>query len=310
MSPLRLLPVLLIAPLMMVLVGCATHDDFDFETCGVRPRYSLPITFEQVPMVEAHIGGTRLRLILDTGSTGIVLTDAAVHAASLGTDGRRVLTSRGIGGTVRSFAGQLRGFTIGALEVPDHEIQVAPALAGADGLFGQSVLSVFEVDLDIRHRTATLYAGRLCPQTVVPPWSFPYSTLDAAGSESGRFLIPVTLQGRPITALLDTGAATTVVARDVATSLGITDAMLAAGPQSQLKGLGAATPIASLYRFSDLRIGEESYAAPLLVGPRADPHFDMILGSDFLAGHRVWLSYARKRVYIERGAGSAPRPGA
>ena len=294
--------------LVLALAGCARHDDFDFETCGVRPRYSLPITFQGVPLVEAHIGDITLHLILDTGSTGIVLTNAAARAAGLGSDSRTILTSQGIGGTVRSFAGRLRGFRIGAIAVPDHEFQVTPTLPSADGLFGQSVLSVFEVDLDIRDRVATLYAGRLCPTTSIPPWDFPYSTLDAGNSERGRFLIPVTMQGRTITALVDTGTAVTTIARDVAIGLGVTDAMLAAAPQTRLTGIGADTPSAALHQFDAIRIGDESFNAALLVGPRVDPHIDMVLGSDFLAGRRVWLSYARKRVYIGRGPTVPARP--
>lgn len=311
----RLAPLarLLLLPLLLAgAAGCTQqHDDFDFETCGVRPRYTLPVVFRGgVPLVDGSIGGKPTSLVLDTGATSIALTESAVRRLDLGTDAKRTVTSQGIGGSVRSIAGNLRDFRIGAIDVPDHQVAVVPdfgTVAGIDGLFGELVLSIFEVELNFPRNIVTLYAGRLCPQTVIPPWNFGYSTVNAEASARGRFLIPVELNGRQITALLDTGAANTVVARDTAAALGVTDAMLAGGQQVRLQGIGSASPVAAVYRFSSIRVGDETFANPqIFVAPRAERSFDIILGSNFLASHRVWLSYARKRVYIEYGNPRSP----
>ena len=185
-----------------------------------------------------------------------------------------------------------------------REFPDSSGLAGVAGLFGASVLHIFEVELDLAHAKATLHAGRLCPQTVIPPWNFGFSTISAEGSRDGRFLIPVELDGRRITALIDTGSTQTVVARDIAAALGATDERLARGPQGRVVGVGGSVASAG-YAFRSLRIGDETYGAPeLIVAPRAEPGIDIILGSDFLARHRIWLSYARRRVFIEYG----PRP--
>ena len=304
---------LLLLSLVVALAGCAALNDdgddgIDFKTCGVRPHAVLPVVFRgNVPVVQATIKGLPASLILDTGATGVVLTETALHRLDLSTDSKRVFTSHGIGGDTQSFAGMLHDLEIDGMHVPDHPVSVLPNTSeistknAVDGLFGVSVLSVFEIDLDLPRRQVTLYAGLLCPDTVLPPWTGPYATIDATRSANGRFIIPVVLDGRTLTALIDTGSAATVVATDVAQSLGLSREMLEQGPHARLVGTGPASATAYVHKFREIRIGDDTYQAPtLLVTDRPDPNVDMIIGSDYLIQHHLWLSYARKRVYIER----------
>lgn len=303
-----LVPLLLVSAL---LAGCADGgDNFDYDTCGVRPRAMLPVQMNgNIPLVQATVKDQPGLFVLDTGSVGVVLTAAAMQRFDLQSDADRTLSGQGVGGVVSAFAGNLRDFKIGGLAVPDHQVEVLPGTSAissmgiVDGLFGVSVLSVFEVDLDLPRRQVTLYAGRLCPTTVVPPWTFPYSTIDASQSTAGRFIIPVELDGRYLRALIDTGSGRTVVAKDVAYSLGITDAMLQSDRHITMIGTGPDRPTAYAHRFGQMRVGDDTFPGPVLfVADRPDPSVDMILGSDYLAGHRLWLSYARKRVFVEEGA--------
>lgn len=297
--------------LLLGLGACATagdNDGIDFETCGVRPHVQMPVVFRgSVPVVQATIKGQPAELILDTGATGLALTETALHRLDLETDDKRVFTSRGIGGQSQAFAGKLQDFQIDGMHVPDHPVTVLPNTSQiasqhtVDGLFGVSVLSVFEVDLDLPHNHVTLYAGHICPTTVLPPWTTPFETIDASHSTNGRFLVPVQLDGKPITALIDTGAAVSIVAADVAQELGVTPASLQSAPHATLVGTGPASMTASVHRFREIRLGDDVYQQPLLlVAERAEPSVDMIIGSDYLIHHHLWLSYATKRVFIER----------
>jgi predicted aspartyl protease len=310
---------LLTLTLLLGLAACAGGDDsydgIDFKTCGVRPHVVLPVVFRNhVPVVQATVKGQPLTMILDTGATGMVLTEAALKRLGLQTDANRPMTNHGVGGETQSFAGKLVDFEIAGMHVPDHPISVLPnasAMASrgqVDGLFGGDVIANFEVDLDLPHRQVTLYAGRLCPTTVLPPWSVPYETLDASGSANLRFVVPVELDGRKLTALIDTGAAGSIVAADVAASLGVTQEMLQQGPHANLVGTGPEVGKAYVHRFQQIRLGDDTYQGPLLlVAERPDPKVDMILGSDYLIQHHLWLSYATRRVFIERTG--APKPG-
>jgi predicted aspartyl protease len=303
---------LLLLSLLVALAACAAPDDsddgIDFKTCGVRPHAVLPVVFRgNVPVVQATIKGLPASLILDTGATGVVLTENALKRLDLQTDAKRVFTSHGVGGDTKSSAGILHDFQIDGMHVPDHPVSVLPNSSeiasknAVDGLFGVSVLSNFEIDLDLPHRQVTLYAGRLCPDTVLPPWKVPYETIDASRSDKGRFIVPVELDGHALSALIDTGAAASIVSADVAQTLGVTREALEQGPHAKLLGTGPGSPTAYIHRFHQIRVGDDTYQGPvLLVTERPDPTVDMIIGSDYLIQHHVWLSYARKRVFIER----------
>jgi predicted aspartyl protease len=266
-----------------------------------------------LPIVQATVKGQPAHFLLDTGASGIVLTEAALHRLDLQTDAKRVITGTGAGGSSRFFAGKLLDMKIlgqpQPLQVPDHPVAVLPMTSGwaaagvADGLFGVSVLSVFEVDLDLPHNEVTLYYGHLCPTTVVPPWTSRFVTLDASASAGGRFIVPVELNGRRLLALLDTGAAVTLVATDVAESMGISRAALAAQPAGQIVGTGPDHPQAYRHMFDTLTFaGQTFHNQTLMVTDRPEARVDMIIGADYLADHRVWLSYARRMVFIERPA--------
>jgi predicted aspartyl protease len=302
----------LLSVLLVLLAACGagggTADGVDYETCGLRARATLPVLFRgNVPIVQGTINGMPAALILDTGATGMALTENALQRFDLKTDQQHVFTSHGIGGQSQAFAGKLHDFEIDGLHVPDHPVSVLPNTSQIskqrtiDGLFGVSILSVFEVDLDFPHRAVTLYAGRICPNTIVPPWRVPYEMVDASKSAKGRFIIPVELDGRPINALIDTGAEASIVASDVAAALGVTTAALQAGPHAVLVGTGPQTAMAYAHEFQQIRIGNDVAPRPLLlVAERAEPSIDMILGTDFLKGHHLWLSPYTKRVFIER----------
>ena len=57
--------------------------------------------------------------------------------------------------------------------------------------------------------------------------------------------------------------------------------------------------LATIEKFGTLRIGGETFASPLfLVAPiQLNPICDMLLGADWLAGRRVWISYATNQLF-------------
>lgn len=304
MRPFRLLRLLLLPALA---AACAAPGEtFDFDTCGVRPRAEIPIEMRgNIPLMRATIKGQTATLVLDTGAVSVALTEQAMARFDLGHDKNMVVVGAGVGGQTRSFAGRLEDFRIGTLPVPDHKVSVLPASAGilrsgmVDGLFGVSVLSVFEVELDLPRRKVTLYGGKLCRDTMAPPWADGAYVVAAERSERGRFLVPVELNGRTLTALLDTGASVTVLSADIARALGVTAEMLAADPKASLAGIGPAIAPAWVHRFREIRFAGQVFADPeIVVSDRADPAVDMIIGADYLAHRRIWLSYARKLVFI------------
>ncbi len=131
--------------------------------------------------------------------------------------------------------------------------------------------------------------------------SLTFEIIDASKSVRGRFIVPVELDGKQLNALIDTGAEASIVAADVAASLGVTQAALQAGPHAVLVGTGPQTATAYAHVFREIRIGDDVGLRPmLLVTERAEPNIDMILGADYLKNHHLWLSPYTKRVFVER----------
>ena len=68
-----------------------------------------------------------------------------------------------------------------------------------------------------------------------------------------------------------------------------------------VNGAGPATASMAAHRFGTVIIAGERFEGPVFhVGERVERGIDMILGADYLAGRRVWLSYARRRVFVEK----------
>ncbi len=300
--------------LLALLAGCAAphpDDDFDFDTCGVRPRVRIPVAMRgNVPLVLGSVAGKPAVFVLDTGADSVVLTEQAVAKFGIDLDTRAVYTGVGIGGATRSFAGVVRDMRIGDLVVPPHRVRLIAASSGIagtgiDGLFGVSVLSVFEVDLDLPKGLVTLYAGHLCPDTVAPDWAARAVVMDASRSERGRFTVPVTVDGHQLNALLDTGAAVSLLSSRAALAMGITPEVLGRDGTAMLAGTGPGATRAAVHRFGTIEFaGERFNNRPLVVTDLPPGGIDMIIGADYLAHRHIWLSYARRRAYIE----PLPRP--
>lgn len=112
-------------------------------------------------------------------------------------------------------------------------------------------------------------------------------------------LLAMQLDGVPALAMLDTGAGHTVVARAFAARLGVTDAALAAGPALRLAGLSPQAGQGRPWKFREALIGNERFAGPVMVvADLHDPGFDVLLGMDYLATHRIWLSYRARRIFV------------
>jgi predicted aspartyl protease len=112
-------------------------------------------------------------------------------------------------------------------------------------------------------------------------------------------LLEMEINGHPAKAMLDTGAGYSVVSRAFANRIGVTDTALEDGPVMHLAGLSPDAANGRLWRFEDARIGTERMVSPIMVvADLPAVPFDVLLGMDYLAMHRVWLSYGARRIFV------------
>jgi Aspartyl protease len=280
--------------------------------CSVTPRASIPIQVlgNRIMLVPVTVNGIVGRFVLDTGAFHTMVSPAAVERFGLARDewvGTTLLGVSGYGERTRNATP--RSITLGGLPLQhrslarDSSLVVAtlPRLAPdtvVDGLLGRDFLSNFDLAIDVRARTVTLYDVSGCSGRFLP-WTMPYTEVPVDLVMDHALVVPVQLDGVTLRALLDTGATGSLVAAPGMGRLGLTKDRLD-GPKRQIGGVGPRPAEVQWYRFSSLRVGGVVQSNPLLqvASVRLVPIVDMILGNDWVAGRALWISYATARLFI------------
>jgi hypothetical protein len=233
-----------------------------------------------------------------------------VNRFGLALDEWTATTMRGVGGLERRRNANPRSVELGG--VPLHRRSLArdatlrvgtlpPGLVSGqrvDGLLGRDFLSSYDIALDLSSRTLTLYEVHDCAGRFLP-WTDAYLSVPVENPTESALVVPVELDGVKLRALLDSGATQTLVAAPGMARLQLGLDRLSGDRNEIVGGMGPHTVTMWRHRFGTLRIGGETFASPLfLVAPiQLNPICDMLLGADWLAGRRVWISYATSQLF-------------
>lgn len=173
-------------------------------------------------------------------------------------------------------------------------------LTGSDD-HGQPVRVAINLTWPSQLPAATLGEPHDLPGTVVPTTAVASAVVGTAvpfATMGHTVLVHAMLNDQePVTLLLDTGAARTMLTPDIARRLGISPALDA--PRSPIVMLGGQRAQMPLIRLASLAVGDTA-VADLQVGvftplPRT-PFIDGLLGGDFLKRFTLKLDYARSRL--------------
>jgi predicted aspartyl protease len=293
------------ALLLAVLPGTASA------ACAVRTLATVPMLIrQQRPTLGVAVNGEAALFILDTGAVRTMMTEAAV--ARLPRDEWVSTLMRGAGNGLEQRRNVvLRSLTLGGepFLAPPLAAQISLPVTGAvidqsgvaAGLLGRDFLRHYDLGLDFQNQRLTL-ARVVPPCTGLLPWG-------AAGvavpftDRQGAVLVAVEVDGVALEALLDTGAAASLINARGLHKLGLAEARLAGDPAASGFAIGGAFSM-RMHGFGRLALGPIVVSAPrLAVAPLANAGFDMILGMDVMAGHRLWISYGARQVIV---AGTAP----
>ncbi len=300
-------PIIILA--LLFLAGCADVPPPAPVACGFAGSSTLPLAqVGPFAAVDATVDGMPSRLVVDTGAGNTVLSAAAARRAGVSPDLQRLVRTTGIGGAATYPTGRIGRLKLGDFPVEPAVVLIMPAVPVADGNLGMDILGDADLDIDMPDGRVTLHYGRLCPRAS-PPWNVPATELrtaarltplpQPAGARPRQLLLLMELDGVPALALLDTGSGRSVVAHTFAARLGVTDAALASRPSLRLAGLSPQAGKGRPWQFHEARIGTERIEQPtMVVTELPDPGYDVLLGMDYLATHRVWLSYGARRIFV------------
>ncbi len=270
--------------------------------CTVKRLGSVPVTMAGLPVVPATINGRPARLILDTGAESSIISGTAARRLGVTTKYDFARSMHGIGEAVQTGDARLDSMVLGGATLAYPRALVGPVALNLgsvepDGLLGASLLADFDLDLDLPNRRLDLYERMECP-TFTPPWAGRFTTLETTRSLSSHPFFPIAMDGRAMSASLDTGAQRTVLSAASAKRAGIGAASRLPGAEIRARGAAGETLPAEMHALR-LSVGDISSATAVMVTPVSLPNdIDALLGADFLQTHRVWLSYGSRRLFV------------
>jgi predicted aspartyl protease len=282
--------------------------------CSVEQRAVVPLDVAGTTILApVTVNGIAGNFILDTGAALTVVTPDAVNRFGLALDEWASTAMRGVGGVEQRRNADPRSVELGGVALRrqslarDATIRVATlsrtAASGRriDGLLGRDFLSVFDLALDLPHRSLTLYDVHDCAGRFLP-WSGDYLSVPVESTAGSALVVPVELDGVPLRALLDSGAGSTLVAAPGMARLGLGMDRLKDDPSETANGVGPHTVTMWRHRFHALRIDGETFQSPVfVVAPiQLSPISDMLLGADWLIARRVWISYATHQLFVAK----------
>lgn len=259
------------------------------QACTLVTMASLPVSLvDQRTVVAGRLGGGRARLLVSGAYDFSLLKPEAVSRLGLrqGTAPVSELTpDRAYVPAILEAGGSTYavGFTLAAGE----------RLGDLDGALGANALNGYDTEYDVGGGAVRVIRSRACYNRELAYWNKdkPYSVLPMRREAAARprDLVGVSLNGVPATALIDAATPRSVITREAATraNLSVDD------------DGGRAFAVVP-----DIRLDQEEVRSTRMgVIDRPSTDYDLVLGADFLASHRVYIARGQQKVYITYNGG-------
>jgi predicted aspartyl protease len=336
------------APLALIaLIGLPAAASAQ-EACGplkiVNIVRMIPTLTGDADIVPVVLGGKPRRFLLDTGGYYSQISRPLANELGLTIrQGRSQLFD--VTGNLSQDQVVVPQLTVGEITEPDARMMVSPSQTdGLDGILAADRLAKYDAELDFSTDTLNLFSPDHCPGHVVY-WTAPavavvpitlqrsrpspLSRLEGGSEPIGlHILVPVTLDGHEIKALIDTGAATTSLRMDDATHMyGLTLGSPDTPEKNNLNGDASLKTYSHLFKslsFGAVTVENarltiipnamgRNIIPTQLVGDRTKTERDLvntpelIIGMDVLRRLRIYFAFREEKMYISPS--SAPPVG-
>jgi tetratricopeptide (TPR) repeat protein len=182
-------------------------------------------------------------------------------------------------------------------------------IPGVDFVLGDDFFNLVDMEFDYPKGVIRLFQPQDCKGVSLAYWD--RNAHELAMEDEKKIVLPITVNGRAATALLDSGASSSVVSVPFAEKLGITPRSEGVLPSGCQSGFGADYVRAWVARFDTVTIGNETIRDPRLQISDYMPELtytrnappEVILGTDFLKAHRVFVSRSQRKVWFTYAGG-------
>ncbi|TMI04931.1 MAG: hypothetical protein E6H40_18345 [Betaproteobacteria bacterium] len=275
------------------------------------------------PVVEGAINGQKIGILLDTGAAQSLIRRSATTKLGLTRYEAEGYRAFGVGGETHAEYVHIDEFRIGkavrknwrALVAGEHDFDGDSAVFLGDDFFNQ-----VDIEFDLAHHAVRLYETKDCEAVSLAYW-----TTEPAGVvpiEAGsKIWVTVAINGKPVRAELDSGTSYSVLSRADAARLGVTPESPGVVAGGCVTGEGKRQIDSWIGLFESFAIGNEIIRNPRIrfadlwqyttyteTGSRLPTRFagqpDMLLGADFLRGHRVLIAHSQRKMYFTHAGGT------
>jgi hypothetical protein len=263
------------------------------------------------PVVSGAIADKPGRLQVALGSRWNFINDAAVDRLGLKTANIRDIIA--YSGDKQIAPRSVRtGFDLGGLKFAEAFFLVDPKSGnyrGLDGALGDQIFDSYEVELDPSKSILRLISTQDCKDEVLSYWPGAVAVAPLNVWVEGS-TTEVQINGHRVVARIATSVPISVLSLEGARAVGAqTSGMLAAPPGGdgsptwwlpvESFSIGEETVKSTRLRVADLNGGRptETETGSRLPTPQTAA-FQMVLGADFFASHRVLFSKRQRRLYI------------
>lgn len=174
------------------------------------------------------------------------------------------------------------------------------------GILGNNFLSDFDLEINLPASKLRIYQHDATGRAIVPNLDERLSVPNEA-ADKGFIVLKVLIEGKPITAILDTGAPTSVLNWVAAKQSGVT--METKGLKRRDKGtggLGSQVADTYLYQFKRIKAGRTKFKTrevriadlPVFKTLGLGDKPAMLFGLDMLKNHALFVSYSTKKLYF------------
>jgi len=280
-----------------------------FGDCTIQ-MFDLPVTVERNrALLSGEINGQLIKIFVDTGSANSFIWRSEAKRLGLEVwDSSAVAMA--VGGSIHLQHALVKQLTLGKLTASNVDFTVVgrenpqPDLPAV--VLGENFFSRYSSEFDLRHGAIRLMHAKGCEPGQMVYWSKTYSLakLTRPVADGNEIRPEIMLNGKPLSALLDSGAFTSVVTTGAAARANVTPEMPGVTATGSVTGVGPHAAKSWVGTFDRFAIGDEQiHNANLRIadifGYDASPHIgsriavvandlpSMLIGADFFMSHRI-----------------------
>ena len=295
--------------------------------CKMIQTADWPVRLERNHLiVDGAINGQKIGIMLDTGATRSLILRSATERLGLTRKVARGYRMFGVGGETHVESADVDEFKIGQFTRKNWRVLVAGERDfGPDVAFllGDDFFHQVDVEIDLAHGAVRLFQPKDCDGVSLAYWGTDgagEAEIERVDDAHPQIILTVQINGQPMRALLDSGAATSVLNKSDAARLGVTPETPGVVAVGSGTGLGPKAVDNWIGPFQSFVIGNEIIKdttirfADLLkdatytsTDSRIPKHLvgqqPMLLGADFLHAHRVLVAHSQRKLYFTYAGG-------